>query len=148
MKKGPVSTIATVLDTWAEHGKRSAIKLAGNSMWPLLGDGSAVVTEHGSKGIHFGNIVVFRHRDTLIAHRVVRVCMKAGKRQYITKGDRSLKYDPQRLDEDKIIGKVVGVVKGAKINTLQTKYWDTIGFLLAVISSCVGSVFAVMKRLK
>jgi len=57
MEKKHDSVIATALGAWAESGKQSSVKLSGNSMRPLLKNGSTVVVEHGSDGICFGDIM-------------------------------------------------------------------------------------------
>jgi signal peptidase I len=148
MEKQSDSVVSTALDAWAEAGKRSVITVTGQSMRPLLRDGAAVVIEHGATGIGFGDVVLFRQKETLMVHRVVRVCTKGQQRQYMTKGDRCLRYDPQRLDEDQIIGRLIGVVKGKKVTSWQTTSWKIVGVLLASCSFLVGVAFTLMKRVK
>jgi len=146
MEKKHDSVIATALGAWAESGKQSSVKLSGNSMRPLLKNGSTVVVEHGSDGICFGDIIVFRREGTLVVHRVVRVCRRSGKRLFVTKGDRALKFDPSLLREHDVLGRVVGVAKGEKTVTFQARCWSVVNLLLAIFSLAVGSMRALIER--
>ena len=134
------SVVGTALHFWAKRGKRSTVKISGNSMWPLFKDGSTVVVEHGSAGLRFGEIVLFQRGEILIAHRIVRISRRSGRRFFITKGDRSLRYDRQRLEEDHILGRVIGIEKGEAFQSLHTKYWSVIGCILALCSLCIGFI--------
>ena len=104
----PASLIDTALELLGEAGKRSRLRIAGNSMSPLIGDGYDLIVEHKG-GIGLGDIVIFKHQGRVMAHRVVRVLQNKDRAVFVTKGDNSTGFDSP-ISREQIIGKVVMIL--------------------------------------
>ena len=125
-----------VLEIWAETGARNRLKIAGNSMLPLIKDGDSVLVEHGAAGVRRGDIIVFRYGNDLAAHRVLRVYDDNTGPTFVTKGDSVLQLDPP-LSAGEIVGRVLAVERSGRHLSLDTPVWRVWGWLIAV-STLVG----------
>lgn len=129
----------------AESGKRGIIKIAGNSMSPLLCNGSKVIIELSTEGIKWGDTVVFHQGDNLITHRIVRVKKKGNVQLFQTKGDNALNFDPHLIGKGELMGKVIGLVRDDAIVDLASGWWQIGGQFLALYSYFVGLVVKTIK---
>ena len=123
---------------WEACGKRQTIKIAGNSMSPLLHDGCRAVVGPTPREIKLGDIVVYYRDDVLTIHRIVTVKRVKDEVLFRTKGDNCLTFDPVLTNKREIIGSVVGLVKGESSVNLDSKWWRMGGRLLAVYSCFIG----------
>jgi hypothetical protein len=135
------------IEKWSRSGRRATVEIMGGSMRPLLPEGSMVVVEPVSGIVGSGDIVAFFQGDVLTVHRVVRVVERDGERRYRTKGDGAFNLDPVPLGERDLAGRVVGLVEGDRIKSLESGLHRTGGRLVALCSYCVGSTFGAIKRL-
>ncbi len=78
----------------------------GESMYPLLRPGMTIrVVRCAEKDLRVGDIIIFRSRDDLLAHRIVA---KHGSSLWIAKGDNTfISDDPVAFEE--ILGRVIAV---------------------------------------
>ena len=125
-----------VLEIWAEKRARNHLKIAGNSMLPLIKGGDSVLVEHGAAGIRRGDIIVFRYGNDLAAHRVLRIYDDDTGSTFVTKGDSVLQFDPP-LSAGEIVGRVLAIKRGGRHMSLDTPVWRVWGWLIAV-STLVG----------
>ncbi len=124
------SITEAVLEIWAERKARNRLKIAGNSMFPLIKDGDSVLVEHGAAGIRRGDIIVFRRGNDLAAHRVLCICDSDAGPTFTAKGDNAPRPD-RPLSADKIVGRVLVVERGGRYMSLDTAIWRGIGWLIA-----------------
>ena len=120
-------------------GNSVKFRAPGNSMYPTICDGDEVtVTPIDAVSIHKGDIVLYRHKSFVIAHRVMRIIerSKALLRsdledsqnrsssealQYILRGDAAIVFDDP-VNADQILGKVTLVErKGRHIDPYSLK---------------------------
>lgn len=89
---------------------------AGQSMTPTIRDGEAVTVEPvRAQEVRRGDILLYRAKSGLIAHRVVRIERerRAGERRYILRGDASVTCDcPVRAEQ--ILGRVITVERDGR----------------------------------
>lgn len=73
-------------------------------MFPVLNTGDSIIVSPPDN-LKKGDIVLYRNKDKLVCHRVVRIFERDGKVFYQTRGD-SLFYCDDPVAPDDIIGKV------------------------------------------
>ncbi len=87
------------------------IAVASNSMQPVFSKGDGVLLEYCKpKDIKKGDILVFKHKDIVVVHRVVNINQSKGY-SFNTKGDANNKKDNFIVSEKDVIGKVDFIVK-------------------------------------
>lgn len=134
----PTDDKKAVFLAWEACGKRQTIKIAGNSMSPLLHDGSRAVVEPVSTEIKLGDIVVYYQDKILTLHRVVRIKRLKHDVLFQTKGDNCLTFDPVLVNQREVIGRVVGLIRGESTVNIESRRWRIGGRALAFYSCCVG----------
>ena len=60
------------LELWADIGRQTRLPIQGRSMWPVLRSGEWVEVRHGGALPEIGQIIVFLHGKSAIAHRVIQ----------------------------------------------------------------------------
>ncbi len=102
--------IITILVSGIFHYKM--ISVASNSMEPTFFRGDAVILEYTKpKNIEVGDILVFKHKNIIVVHRVVNIKNHNNKYYFNTKGDANDNEDKFDIEEKDVIGKVDYVVK-------------------------------------
>ncbi|HDN65289.1 MAG TPA: signal peptidase I [Methanosarcinales archaeon] len=128
----------TMIGLWADlhHQKQESwLPVLSGSMIPLLQIGDNVLVQSVSPdSIRPGNIIVFKSRDKLIVHRVIRR-YDNGSLTFLQKGDSTTTAEIMRSED--VIGKVIAVRKGSKIICLNNKIWKVINCTLTLFSSSV-----------
>ncbi len=102
--------------------------VAGPSMEPAIGVGSAIVLERVRPGqLAVGDVVSLRSGSdrAVFTHRVIRIAVQGGEVWVETKGDANAGPDPSITAASAIAGRVAIVVPGA-------------GYLLTLLSSPAG----------
>jgi len=136
-----------VLEIWAERGARNRIKIAGNSMLPLIVDGDGVLVEHGATEIRRGDIIVFRYGNDLAAHRVLSIHRGDDGPTYVTKGDNAPRSDPP-LSAGEIVGRVLAIERGGRHLPLDTPAWQALGWLIAAGTLAWARLYSWSRVLK
>ena len=127
----PGHVLEAVLEVWGQAGEQHFIPITGSSMLPLIRDGDHVLVAHGCAGVRQGDVVVFRRRGQLIAHRVLCICDGGAGSTFVTKGDHASQFDSP-LSADEIVGRVLAVERGNRYMPLDTAAWRMLGWLMAV----------------
>lgn len=86
---------------------------------------------HGCTGVHRGDVIVFRRRGTLIAHRVLSIFESDTGSIFVTKGNNIPHFDPP-LSNSEIVGRVLAVKRGNRYTSLDTVVWKILGWFIAV----------------
>lgn len=91
-------------------GKRSCLRVEGNSMCPTIRHGDTVVVEFMPVTLEVGDVVVFvdRRKGKLVTHRLVS--LPGDMDMLITKGDNN-RYPDAPLFRKDVIGKIVATDK-------------------------------------
>jgi signal peptidase I len=112
---------------------RATLVVAGGSMAPAIGVGTAIVVDPiAPSSLAVGDVVSLRTGGTgvLFTHRVTRVIDRDGAIWIETKGDANAAPDPSITPASQVIGRVGIAIPGA-------------GYLVALLSTPVGLVFVV-----
>ena len=101
--------VETSLDL-LQQGYAVKFRAPGASMYPSIRDGETIVVEPISPvDVERGDVVLYRNRKGVIAHRVTRIQQQHGAgRQFITRGDAQSIFDAP-VDSNQILGRVVAV---------------------------------------
>jgi signal peptidase I len=103
--------ICKILNTDIENILRSSnekfeIKTSGNSMLPLFeNDSTITVLFTKPQNIKIGDIIIFKAKDFLVTHRVIKKITSGGKNYFIEKGDNT--KSTNRIDYEDVLGKVI-----------------------------------------
>ncbi len=102
--------VLTILVSGIFHYKLIAV--ASNSMKPVFSKGDAVLIEYTDpEDIEVGDVLVFRHNNIIVVHRIVNKGNYNDRYYFNTKGDANDKQDNFNIEEKDVIGKVDYIVK-------------------------------------
>ncbi|MDI9619949.1 MAG: signal peptidase I [Candidatus Nezhaarchaeota archaeon] len=109
----------------------------GRSMEPTFYDGDIVlVVGVKPSELKVGDVIVYRASNGLIIHRIIGVAVEGGRLFFTTKGDNNPVPDPMPVPEDRVVGRVVGVIlprAGGLLDALIPYKYAIIGVLLALL---------------
>jgi len=112
---------------------RTTLVVAGGSMEPAIGLGSAIVVEPvDPRSLAVGDVVSLRSGPdrAIFSHRIIRVVVRDGTTWVETKGDANETADPSLTPASQIIGRASVTIPNA-------------GYLIALLSSLHGIVFVI-----
>ena len=127
----PKTVLEAALDAWGQTEGRHLIPISGRSMLPTIHDGDHALVSHGCAGVRPGDVVVFRHEGTLIAHRVLRIEHSNDGPIFVTKGDNVPRLDPH-FSAGEIVGRVLAIERNGRTMSLDTAAWRLSGWLITV----------------
>jgi signal peptidase I len=79
----------------------------GKSMYPTLREGMRLAIEKISPDeVRPADIILYRNANSLVAHRVIRILQKGGKRAFLTKGDNHAYAGGDCIIGEDLIGRV------------------------------------------
>ena len=92
--------------------KNTLIAIASDSMSPTYNRGDAVIYEKIKPDeLKKGDILVFRHSNIIVTHRIVEIKKKKDTYYYTTKGDANDNIDSYVSTSDNVVGKVNYAIK-------------------------------------
>ena len=127
----PDYIVEAALDVWRQTGEQHLISTTGRSMLPLIQEGDQVLVTHGCESVQRGDVVVFRQKGQLIAHRVMRIQSRENGPAFVTRGDNVLCSDPP-VNADKVMGRVLAIKRHGRLMALNTPFWYIVGRVVAV----------------
>ncbi|MBM4147192.1 MAG: signal peptidase I [Nitrospira sp.] len=143
----PISTeTAALYEEILNSGLSLRIRATGRSMAPFLNGGEILTIKKGpDSSFHIGDLIFFKTRyGSLLLHRIIR---KQYKDMVIfqTKGDAVPGAD-EPVSENDILGKVCIIEKNffgmrTKRVYMESRFWKTINYLLAIISSLQSRMY-------
>ena len=141
-------TIAATLITGEKPdsvlGFGSAVVISG-SMEPAISVEDLVVY-HWQKDYQPGDIITYRSNSSLVTHRVVDVLPQG----LITRGDANNANDPQPVEPEKIVGRVILIIPGAGllIEWMKTPVGMTSMILLGWLMAALPHLLKKIRRQK
>lgn len=139
--------LEAVLNVWGQKEEQHFIPITGCSMLPLIRSGDIVLVAHGCTDVRRGDIVVFRYKSKLIAHRVLRIYEDNVGPIFITKGDNVLHFDPP-LSKKEIVGRVLAIKRGGRYMSLDTSISRVLGYFIAGSTLTTAKVYIWGRNLK
>jgi len=100
-----------------KEGRTTLFKMNGNSMHPVLKDGDVgMVQQCDPEKLRIGDIVVFKLRDSFVAHRLIKIQKKGTQTIFTARGDKNLFNDPP-FTAEALAGQIIQFNRGKKIFT-------------------------------
>jgi len=140
----PPILFRALVDVWGKSDKLLTIPIVGNSMYPLMKGGDQVFVECMYKHIRCGEILAFKLNDTIIVHRVLKVCKTTKGLSLTTKGDNVPGFDPV-IYQDNILGKVKFIKRGKRNLTLDSYTCRVMGRLIPNSTLLLNKFFSFNK---
>jgi len=129
-----------------KNGHTMRYKTSGNSMSPLIRNGS-ILTVELSREISIGDVILCKNDYGLIAHRVIRKKKTGSGFTFITKGD-SVRFPDKPVSMSDLLGKVVKVDGKSKIN-MNSLPIRILNYIVAIASSSLfPSLLPFLRRIK
>ena len=102
-------------DSLLKDGRTTLFRMHGNSMYPILKEGDVgMVQQCDPSKLCVGDIVVFKLKDTYIAHRLIRIQKNGALTYFTARGDKNLFNDPP-FTAEALAGQIKQVTRGKKI---------------------------------
>jgi signal peptidase I len=121
-------------------GKGVALRVSGNSMYPLIRQGDSIRLEKCTAGtLAIGDIITFKKDGNYFTHRLVWTTKRANGIRLITKGDNEINTDSP-VSPNHIVGKAVAIKRANRTLHLESPFWRFVNrlfgflFLLEMIS--------------
>lgn len=121
----------------------------GRSMSPILREGNQILVKTTlPQDLHFGDIIVYKSKDLLIAHRFLyRKFRRNNIMEIVAKADNSSERDSP-FSSDCLLGKVVEIIKKGKTLNLEGDHWRIISFLIGTVSLLEAIIFETICTLR
>lgn len=102
-------------DGLLKDGRTTLFKMHGNSMYPILREGDiGLVQACDPERLQVGDIVVFKLKETYIAHRLLHIQKKGGLTLFTARGDKNLFNDPP-FTAEALAGQIKQITRGKKM---------------------------------
>ena len=138
--------LKTALDLLEREGDSYWMRAAGGSMRPLIHEGDLLQIDPTPNNPRRGEIIAFRQRDQLTAHRVLQVTQDSdGLQKILAHGDHALRSDP-RIHIEQVVGRVIAIRRGERVMSLETRAWRSAGILLAWLMSNWSAIQSGQQR--
>jgi hypothetical protein len=99
-----------LVESYRTSGRSDWIDATGRSMHPSIPAGSRLLVDFGRLPDRFGDVIVFRRGEQLIAHRLVGHRRTPDGGQWLARGDAEAFFDPP-LDPDDVLGIVRAIAR-------------------------------------
>lgn len=104
-------------DGLLKDGRTTLFRMNGNSMHPVLKDGDVgMVQKCDPEKLRIGDIVVFKLRESYVAHRLIRIHRKGALTYFTARGDKNLFNDPP-FTAEALAGQIIQFTRGQKVFT-------------------------------
>lgn len=129
-----------------KQGKLCALKVTSHwSMYPLFVKQSVLMVKSACiKDLCFGDIVVYKKDQNLIAHRYMRNTKIQSAIAIITKGDNVASFDHYVVLDEELLGRVVSFTIANKTINCENTFWRSINALLAIVSLLGASYYSLV----
>ncbi|NLC47835.1 MAG: signal peptidase I [Tenericutes bacterium] len=95
--------------------KYYVVTIGSNSMHPIIDVGDVVIVEKLNKEelnlLEVGDLLVFKHDNLVIIHRIVNILKVNEEKYYYTKGDNNKTQDGYPIKETDVIGRTIFKIK-------------------------------------
>jgi len=118
--------------TALRDGHTMQYRALGWSMWPFIRNGS-ILTVKPKERIAVGDVILYKSRGSLIAHRVIGKRKVNGRSVFVTKGD-NLSGKDIPVDASELLGKVVIVESEKKRIQMDCLLRKFLNYAIAVAS--------------
>lgn len=135
-----------------QEGEISLFQTAGFSMWPFLNPCQKIIVKRlPAADLKLGELVLYKTNDQLVCHRFIKRIKKSSGYFIYTQADASCLSRPEAIMEERLCGKVIGIVKGDRIVNMERIRQRYINILIIIFAPilCAGfNVYRLLRRKK
>mgnify|MGYP003292539272 CR=1 FL=1 len=132
------------------------LKAVGGSMEPIITKGDCIIIKNiDANKVKVGDIITFFSDDPQIlgypnTHRVMKIEVNEGHREFVTKGDYNSEEDRVTAKEEKLIGKYIGDVWLARLITKLFEILSnrTVYFVVMILPILLGLIVNIVDLVK
>jgi len=136
-----------LIQIWIELGKTQWIQSIGNSMRPLIIEGSSLALEFcKSDKIKLGHIIAFRNNKDTVVHRVIGFWNRAEKVYFVEKGDNNPYFT--LVEQSALLGRVVSMKTGNKTVNFKSPLWRCLDLIFVVYGWFFTGLFWALYKIK
>lgn len=123
------------------------IETKGFSMRPFLKGGEKlIVSRVAISNLKLGDLVLYKADNKLVCHRVVKKAKNNDGYDIYSKGDAS--FSPaERVNEQMFQGKVIGIIRGNKITSLQGVRQGVINRISLIVLPAFNLIVNLSRRI-
>jgi signal peptidase I len=108
-----------VVDKALTAGATVRFRAGGSSMYPTIRDGEAVtIAAVCTDDVVRGDVLLCRHEQRMVAHRVVGVGSRGSERFFELRGDSKASCD-MLVGVDAVVGRIIDVCRNGRLVTLS-----------------------------
>jgi ATP-binding cassette, subfamily B, bacterial len=135
-------------DGLLKDGRTTLFRMHGNSMYPILKEGDVgMVQQCDPDKLRVGDIVVFKLKDTYIAHRLLRIQKKGELTYFTARGDKNLFNDPP-FTAEALAGQIVQITRGKQLISTNERKIRLKTSLNTIFRSLLIPIYNLQFRLK
>ena len=126
----PAPILNAAAEFWSRAGQKHWLPVAGGSMAPFLNLGDEVLVAHWAGALRRGDVVVMRHNERLMVHRVLVPAGESEPLAILTQGDHNRRPDPP-ASGTRLLGRVCAVRRRGRESSIESARWRGVGWLIA-----------------
>jgi len=114
--------LLSMTETLLEDNRNLGLKMQGYSMFPTLKeDDYGYIESCNSESLKKGDLVVFRHNNSLVAHRFISIKEQNGSKILLARGDKNHHYDAP-FTENELLGKLISFKRKDKLKKTNSLF--------------------------
>ena len=104
-----------VIERVLTAGSIVRFRAEGTSMYPTIRDGEAIaIAAVSTSDVVRGDVLLCRHKNRMVAHRVVSVATRGTERFFELRGDSNASCDTP-IGADAVVGRIIGVLRNGRL---------------------------------
>jgi hypothetical protein len=134
-------------EIWKDLEKTQWIQSIGQSMRPLIVDGSSLALQFCKPDkIKLGHIIAFRRNKDTVVHRVIGFWNQGTQSYFIERGDNN----PHCLliEQESLLGRVIAIKYKNRTLSLKSPLWRLLDFFFVIYGWFFTGLFWVLYKLK
>ncbi len=121
----------------------------GFSMWPFLKPSRRIIVKKvDPESLKLGDLVLYRDGEHMICHRFLRRINRVGAGMIYTQADAACLSQPAEISEEALAGKVIAVMKGRAIISLEGPFKRCVNMLIMLIAPILCVIFNTYRSLR
>jgi signal peptidase I len=121
----------------------------GISMFPAIPGGSVLRVESVKvEDLRRGDVIVYRVKDRMVAHRLIRQELVQGRIRLITRGDAFPRTALEEVEPSQVLGRVAAIRWGRWQVRIDVGLGRFLGMVVARISTAISWSYPALRRLR
>jgi signal peptidase I len=139
--------LGTALSLFQQARRPIWFPMVGTSMSPQIKEGDMILVQPAQSSIRFGDVIVFKQRGGLIAHRVISIQKGSNEHIYRTKGDNRRDFDALVMQSE-VLGRVVCIQRHNRTICLKKPPRQLFSLSVTLFSCAIGHLYQAVKKFR